>query len=287
MDLNTPRLHVREIYTAPNEPIYVTCLSDLHLDENLCDYEGLRDLVSARNEMYPGKHRLIMIGDVYNLVLPPDLRRYRPSVQVPNVRGKDSWLDATIEYVTERILGLNAPVDLIGIGNHEESVIQYHGTDVTSRLCAATGAFRGGYSGALDYRLNRYAKDSPHKGHATFRIIYHHGAWGGRLAKGYNGASAFACQHDNWNVFLYGHNHASRIDKDVRVEPDPATGRLIAYPVYLVNCASWVESYSDDASVTHYAERKGFLRQPRTAPLIRMWYRAPKGMVSKFYTVEV
>lgn len=283
MQLNVPRVHVTDVKLKANEELCITGLSDLHIDEDLCDFEALKDLIHARNEAHPN-HRLVMIGDVYNLVLPVDQRRYRPSSQVPALRGRDRWLQETIGYVTERLSELKAPIDLIGIGNHEDAVIRFHGTDVTSTLATAFNAHRGGYSGCLDYRIWRHGSD---RSYVLFRIIYHHGAWGGKKAKGYNSAWDFAAMHDNWNVFLYGHNHASRCDKEVRIVPNPATGLLDEYPVYIVNCASWVKSYSDDASTTHYAERKGYVRQPRTAPLIRFKFRAPCGVVRKEYTVEV
>lgn len=146
------------------------------------DHERFGDWVSA-----------LAIGDVANLVLPPDQKRYRPSVQPRDLRGLDDWLDATVEYNADRLKSLGYHWDLFGIGNHEEEIRKRHGVDVVEHLAYRLGARRGGYSGVIDYRIHR--PNTP--GYFSFRALYHHGAWGGKWAKGYLGAWSWAAQHDD------------------------------------------------------------------------------------------
>lgn len=282
-------MHAKNLTVRSQEPIHITCLSDLHIDEDLCDYDGLRELVESRRHL--PNHSYVLIGDIYNLVFPPDLKRFRASVTPREVRGRDDWLDAAVEYVHDRLASLNIDIDLIGTGNHEDEVVKRHGVDVTSILASKLGAFRGGYSGVLDYRIvagcnKERIKKTGGGSTARFRIVYHHGAWGGAYAKGYNGAVRFASMHDGWQVFLYGHNHSNRVDPEVRLRVNQSTGELVEYPVYYVNCGSWVKSYAENAKITHYAERKGYTRQARKAPLIKISAKNSGGLVSLSYSVE-
>ena len=93
------------------------------------------------------------------------------------------------------------------------------------------------------------------------------------------GAKDFFAQHAfNWHVGLYGHNHSSRLDVDSAITRKP-NGEFVETQRYIVNCSSWVKAYADDALETHYAERAGFVRSPRVAPLIKVTPRwVPSGI---------
>ena len=257
----TPRVHEVDVRLKYGDTLHITPISDAHLDDALCDFKALQRLAESRREL--PNHHAIWLGDTLNLVVPPDLRRYRPSTQPPELAGKDDWLNATIDYVGDRIESLKLVNDLFIPGNHEDEFCKRYGLDTISILAQRFRAFRGGYSGAIDYRISQ--TDTKR---ITFRVIYHHGAWGGRLAKGYNSAMPWFSAYDSWNVALFGHNHASRVDPETRIRVHD--GELEEYEVFVVNCGAWVKSYADDAKVTHYAERHGYARQPRQCPLIRV-----------------
>jgi hypothetical protein len=256
-----PRVHVVDVHMKLGETLHVSPIFDAHIESADCDYAALKRMADERRGL--NLHRCLWLGDFCDLVTPVDLRRFRPSVQHQQVALRDDWINAATELVIERIEGLDLKHDLFSPGNHEDSALQHSGYDITSVVASHFHAGRGGYSGVIDYKL-RF--DGTTRG--LFRAVYHHGAWGGRLAKGYNGASPWFSGMDGWNVGLFGHNHASRVDPEVRRHVH--NGKLEEYPVFIVNCGAWVRSYSDDAKTTHYAERKGYQMQPRACPLIRV-----------------
>ena len=276
--MGLPRVHVVDVKLKINETLHFTPLFDTHLDSRLCDYDALLKMAEKRRAL--PNHHAAWFGDTLDLVVPPDLRRFRPSGQPRELAGHDDWLNLTLDYVGDRIEKLGFVNDLFGPGNHEDEFLKRYGLDTTTIMAHRFHAGRGGYSGAIDYRLHLEGT-----GMIVFRVLWHHGAWGGRMAKGYNSAWPFFASVDNWHVALFGHNHASRVDPEVRRKVHD--GQLVEYPVFIVNCGAWVKSYSDDAGQTHYAERHGYMLQPRQCPLIRATPRRTRTAGKNNYFVDV
>lgn len=265
-----PRVHTVSLKVSPNEPVHITPLSDIHIDAEDCDYDGLRAMIAERNKLQ--NHRVILHGDFMNFVVPPDLKRYRPSVPAKHLLGKDDWINASVDYATERLKGLGCHFDLVAPGNHEDEALKRHGFDATSVIAHNLGAVRGGYSGIIRYRMVEHttvkSKDTTHG--YNFVIAYHHGAWGGKYAKGYLGAKDWFNVFQGWNVAVYGHNHQSRVDPEVRYRIS-RDDELVPYEVYYVCTGSWARTYIADGKITHYAERKGYAPYALRTPLIRAW----------------
>lgn len=264
----------------PGEEILIRALSDLHLDEKLHSRSALRR-TAARDLGRSKKVRAVVIGDLGGLIFPPDVRRFHASGVRKALQGQDDWLDRSIEYVSGELSALGYTWDLIGLGNHETQAMKAHGVDVVSRVAEKVGAARGGFSGVIDYRIHVTRTGEPMQSkdpYALFRVLYHHGAWGGRYAKGYLGAYPFFSQFDGWHVALYGHNHLARLDREARVK---INGRSMSeYKTYLVNCASFRDVYGIDARSPDYGEVKGFMRGSKGGALITIsprWSRNAQG----------
>lgn len=284
-----PRVVVVSEQLRSGESVHITVLSDLHLESRLANHVGLRRLLEERAKLE--HHHVVLIGDVLDLVGHEDTRRYRHGGQIDRLAQADGWVNEAIGHAVETLTVEGIRYDLISPGNHEDEFLRRHGLDVTSVLASRLGSARGGYSGVVDYRVGLVVPSKVASAekipYSRFRLLYHHGAWGGRLAKGYNSATAWAAQWDGWNAFVYGHCHASRHDVEVRHEVT-AGGAIRRYEAHLINASSWVDSYGDDALVTHYAERHGYLRQPCKAPLITIrprWYHG--GRMALDYDVTV
>lgn len=270
-----PRVRVIDVWSKPDQTTALRCFSDLHLDEDLCDHDEMRRVAERDREVF-GQTRAVVIGDVANLVLPVDAKRYRASVQPAALRGTDDWLDRTIDFNAEHLKSLGYTWDVIALGNHEEAARKFHGVDVCQHLANRVGALRGGYSGVIDYRIHVTSDGEPRE-HETlnskapwvlFRVAYHHGKGGGRKDKGFSSAFDFGSQFESIHAFLYGHNHSITVDPETRLEV--RGDDLVERTVYFCNCGGWVQSYSKDARQVNYSEQAMHMRRPRKSPLITL-----------------
>jgi len=267
---NVFRSHTIDVNLESGETMHLSLLSDIHIDSSLCDLDGLKQMAAERRKL--DNHSAIAIGDICDLVMPPDIKRYRPTARSRKLDGRDDYLSAAIEMVIEEMKALDLKWDLVSPGNHEDAALKFHGVDSTSIIAHALGARRGAYWGFIDYRILIGKKNKSNKYKTKrFRLAFHHGNWGGQLAKGYIGAQRFANVLEGWDIFAFGHNHSSRVDPEIRIDIEPVSKALRERTVYIVNCSSWTESWSKDPRYPSYKEIKGYPASgPRKSPLVRV-----------------
>jgi len=286
--MSVPRVRTVEVTVGKEKEFSISPISDLHIEARDFPNDEFQEFLTERNKL-PG-HRAILIGDVMDLVVPVDLRRWRASTQDASLAGRDDWLNGAVDLAVERLTASGTKYDLVSPGNHEDEFIKRHGVDTTSMLARELRCARGGYSGYIRYVVKSEIGKTI-KPVGNFNICYHHGAWGGRLVKGFGGARDYFRAFDSWHVALFGHNHQSVINRETKLRPG-RNGNLVEYPVYYVCTGTWIESYSKDAQRTHYAERHGYMPTPRQSPLIRVKVnnhgtgREPRGIFLT-YTVEM
>lgn len=257
-----------DIAVKSGEWVYISPLSDLHIESSAFDVDAFEQMMSERAAL-PG-HRAILLGDVLDLVVPGDLKRHTPSVQDASIAGRDDWLNRTLDLAVERLNAPGITYDYIGRGNHELEFLKRHGVDTTSMLARDLRCAAGGYSGVIEYNLRAVtAEGNPANHSQSFRILWHHGAWGGRAVKGLGGAKDFARAFEGWHIMAYGHNHQALVDREIVYRPT-RRGDLEERPRYYVCTGAWVGNYSDDPAITHYAERGGMRPTGRLAPLIKV-----------------
>lgn len=237
----------------------ISFLSDLHVDSPRCNLGLLRSKLARITEAYPN-HHAILIGDIGDFILPFDMRRFSPSASRKNLATRDDFIIARAELIAEELKKLPVTIDLIGRGNHEDEVLKRYGIDPISIICSKLGCSAGWYEGCVIYRVSISSKP------CSITIVYHHGAWGGRLAKGYIGALDYFSQIEGWDIAVYGHNHMSRSDQERRISIDSRTHTVREKDVYIINCSSWVNGRDGQAltDVTPYDVRRGLKRQPNT-----------------------
>lgn len=250
---------VTKIVLKEKESLAITVLSDLHIDSPWCRYSELKRAIERVNKRFP-ENRLVLIGDIGDFILPGDMRRFSPSSALRGIADRDAFVMERCEYIAKRLKELGAPIDLIGRGNHEEAVLKHHGIDPTREIARMVGARPGGYAGAVVYVFG--------KGACRFVLLYHHGAWGGEYAKGYNGAFRWSSQYEGWDVFVYGHNHAPTEDTNERYE---LSGNGMAFKprkVTLLNVGSWVKPEQVEGQLTPYHIMRGYTTHPNTLATI-------------------
>ena len=166
----------KALKSKPDEvPIFFA--SDIHFDEPSFDRELFtRDFDRAKRE----GARILINGDVFGCILPGDLKRYTRGNDPGDTDGK---INAALEKAEELFAPYVDNIDMIGLGNHEVSVLKYHHIDVTRMLIGFLNRRRstglppirhGGYTGYIRYQFSE-----PGRSHVQhFDIFYNHGQGG-------------------------------------------------------------------------------------------------------------
>ncbi len=103
-----PRVHVVDVPMHSSETFYLSPFFDLHIDSIMCDYDGLRRVCETRAAL--PHHHAIACGDVCDLVLPPDLRRFRSSTRKSEMATRDDFYAAAVENVIFDVAAQLAPL---------------------------------------------------------------------------------------------------------------------------------------------------------------------------------
>lgn len=266
-------MKVTVIDVGSTKEFAVSFLSDLHVDSPRCDFELLKEKLAKITEKHE-HHRAIVIGDVGDFIVPSDYKRFSPSSTRAELATRDDFVVARAEYIAEKLAELPVTIDLIGRGNHEDEVVKRFGIDPLSIICSRIGCKVGWYEGIVSYTVEMGTHS------LVLAIAYHHGAWGGRYAKGYNGALDYFSQIEGWDIAVYGHNHASRADQERRIRFDSRTYTVSERNVYVVNCSSWVNGRDNThpSQVTPYDVRRGYKRLPNVLNTVVVEPRASNGI---------
>ena len=220
-------------------PQGLALLSDLHIGGSHTDYTALEaELSDARQR----GDRVLINGDLFDLILPGDKKRYRPSDIHPRLQGCNDLVNKAVDWAYELLSPVAEQLDLIGQGNHESACEQHHSTDpilllvdrLNSDLAYSRSPHRvayGGYSGFVVYR--------PH-----LTLYYHHG-WG-------KGASPSAGAGDlnrvlqtveGVDLVWLGHRHCRMSVQVSRISPPSRGHGLVTRPIHLVRTGSYVRAH--------------------------------------------
>jgi predicted phosphodiesterase len=177
--------------------------SDIHFGNKGQDLKLLKyefDKAKERNA------RIFINGDVFDLILSGDRKRYTPS---GDKYGTDNNVNLAIDEAYEFLSPYVKQIDMIGCGNHETAVQKHHQIDVTQQLIWSlnkthgTKICHGQYSGYLILRYHHGDNQSV----KTKKIFYNHGQGGAsEVTKGTIGLN----RHFNnkiCDVLWLGHSH--------------------------------------------------------------------------------
>lgn len=270
-----------------DEDAYFTFMSDLHLEAN----HAKRGLIKAELERALYLHnqghisRVNINGDLVDLILPGDRKRYRPSVMMPELLGCDNPLDKTIEIAVDFLSPYAHLIDVIGAGNHEESCEKYNNSNARDRIVAELNR-RGGsiasgqYQGYIIYRM---VSDNPKAKAATsYTIYYNHGRAGGEVTEGRMEFKRKAAVFEGADAIWLGHNHyQDESGSDVYCPNN--TGNIVKRGRKHIRTASYF-AYGKAL----YASKAGFTPQPSGGDLgvMRITTKHSKLLFSTFYMNE-
>ncbi len=261
----------------PGDEINISPFSDIHFDSPECDIKKFHKVAKARSTLQNSV--FIAPGDVFNAVLPGDLKRYQPTCLKPGTYTADNLLDHMVDEAVSDLGGY--PWAVICQGNHEHSVEKNHYVNLTGNLAkrltipsflknveGSRSVVDGGYSGFIRLRLwsKERAKSRRNGPRCSIDLAYHHGAWGGQ-GGGIIGARRWATTMQGCRIYLFGHNHRTIIDPFETMHVNQP-GRIISESAYLVMCGTYLNTFG--TGKTTYSEKGGFAPIVTGTPLITL-----------------
>lgn len=241
---------------APGSPANITLMSDLHVGGASTDYEAIaKELKHAKDN----DHRIAINGDVFDLILPADTKRYLPSALHPRLQGCDDLVNKAVDWAYELLSPYAEHLDLIGVGNHEQALLKKGSLDPVlllvdrlnehlSRKNSYHTISYGGYTGLLCYQLRGPLGLAPG---SPLVIYYHHGyGKGGSLSSSssqYNQLQFVEGAH----VYWLGHFHSRLNAHVVKLAPPKWPHTRPAYrDVRFVRTGAYIDSYKPESTTS-------------------------------------
>ena len=217
-------------YKAGQNQFWVLLMSDEHYDSIDCD----RKLLKRHHEEAKEKNAPILkFGDVFDCMGGKyDPRTHKGDIRPEHVR-KDYF-----DVITQDASGFYSdyPVAFVSPGNHEESVLARHETDLSANLARALNCALGDYSGYIRFK---FTADSGARRTRTVLMYYDHGMGGNSpVTKGVISSNRRGVAYDA-DIFVSGHNHNRWVMEIVREYVDMA-GNVKAKPQIHINTGTYL-----------------------------------------------
>ena len=210
--------HTTEIDVTGGQTKYLLLASDLHLLASDFDEKMFkRDFDQAASL----GARISINGDVADLILPRDMKRFHPSVYEET--GMDGVLNQITEMSFERLRPYADLIDMISPGNHEDAAVKHHHYDILRSVITLLNQHRdrslppihqGDYRGFQRYRLT--ISGGKREGMSrSFTIFRHHGSGGSApVTKGMIDFNRLRQLAEAVDLYWIGHKHKKIQDRD-------------------------------------------------------------------------
>ena len=266
-----PVIRPTPIICAPRSAQGLTLMSDLHIGSSQV-YESLilQELKAARRN----RDRVLLGGDVFDLILPSDRKRYSPSAVHPRLRGRNDLVNAAVEMGTELLAPYADLIDVVGQGNHETAAIHNGSVDAVRLLVQNLNTVRDkalkpiaqpGYTAFIEYRL--FAVEGAARPAGRYVVWFTHGA--GKTNKA---ALALKGLVDKTHVFeadLYwsGHSHARVNCTESKIKCG-RNGRPVGRDVKCVITGAYTLAYAaqSQASTDRRGPKSNYASEAAMAP---------------------
>ena len=263
------RVHSRTIpYQKPGEKFTLVPISDVHYGAAACEkgrfVSTLKRHGRAKNTL------LVFVGDVIDCIVPGDKKRFRPETIDPELmvvddKIKSNWIDLEVRWFCEQIEKYVSPSNLLGIGrgNHEDEIAKRSGTDPLDNICYRLKTESLGYT--WFYHLNF---KMPGTGYQRLYVYGNHGFGGGGRTEG--GSMTKYCRSSeriHADICLHGHDHDCWIKPIVEV--DSSTGKVREVQKLIVDCGTFMKTFSD-SDIPTYSEKAGYPPRNLGCPVIEI-----------------
>ena len=254
---------------SSGDKVSIALVSDLHVDSN-------KFSVGSFKEKLEGVDYMMIFGDVADWIFYND-KRFIPSNNA--IQTGDAFITDSIKYVSDLLLSLGPTIIFMGYGNHEMAVLKAHGVDPVVHIAEKIGCKTGGYTGTVNLVFGVAGKRV-----ASLKLGYHHGRWGGFNDKGFSGAKRYFDAWEGYDVFVYGHNHASRCDVVKRISISGS--KHIPRDILFVNCSSQVTPLHG-GGVASYDVVSGYEIQPNVVNVLHLRAKCSHGIWSFKKSLEI
>lgn len=252
-------------------------MSDLHIGASHVDYRMMEKEIADAAEK---KDRVLINGDLLDLILPKDAKRYQPDSVHPRIAKRNDQVNAVVDWAVELLSPVAHQIDMLGIGNHEAQTTRWHSVDPTLLVLYELEKLAkqrdpqhvihyGGYTGFVDYRV-KVRPNNPTSG-ASLRWIlyYHHGSGGAApVTRGlidFNRKDTFIAEAD---AIWMGHKH-QRLAVSVEKLRCPLRGDTVdVRPVYHLMTGAYFQTYvgQSQESVRRHGRRSNYAADAGLAP---------------------
>jgi hypothetical protein len=268
------RCHHRNIPHRKNsDPIEIAIYGDVHFEAPECDLKAVK---SALKEDGTKKRYLLFPGDLFDLILPNDLKRFSPKALqwiitdplTGRARDATARKDALVDMLVNDVYRLLKPyanrIIGIGFGNHEMAYIKRGYTDPTQALVdllnqhttAETRVAHLGYSAFM--RLCIVPARKIRGGTRSLVLYYHHGWGGGSRTRGASITKYWRHFADyQSDIGIYAHDHKSQLDSSIQFSTVGRPPRIKAKKRLLVLAGTFLKAIGDSVDPS-YGEQKGF-----------------------------
>ena len=254
-------------YKKPGETWTLVPVSDIHYGAAACEKGRF---ISTMKKYGRAKNTLLVFnGDMLDCIVAKDHKRFRPSSIDPDMlagnTAQEDWIDLQVNWFCTQIEAYVAPENLLGVGsgNHEDAILKYHSTDPTKRIAQRLNTDCLGYT--WFYHLNFKREGT---GYQRLVLYGNHGFGGGTRTEG--GSMTRDCRHAeriHADICLYGHDHDCWIKPIVEV--DSSKGRVSEVQKLVVDCGTFMKTFSDGAVPT-YSEQAGYPPRNLGCPVIEI-----------------
>lgn len=239
-----PVIRPAPLLYGPDSEQGLRLISDTHFGSAIADEELVRGELEEARLL---GDRVLLGGDIFDVILPSDRRRYTPGAVHPRFRGRDDLLNAVVEWAAEFLAPYAHLIDVVGVGNHETEAVYRHCYDPVRALVKSLNAddpnrtpiAEAGYTAYVQYAL----KPEEAGGRTgRFTVWYHHGS--GKTASAAGALKNLRTKASYFQADLYwsGHSH-TRTCATERVLRPGRGGRVLAKDVKLVVTGSYCHAY--------------------------------------------
>lgn len=181
----------------------ITLISDLHIGAANVDYDLIKKELDVA---FKNNDRILLGGDILDLILPSDHKRFLPSVLHTRLQGRNDVLNAAVEWAVEILSPYATLIDVIGVGNHETAIEKLASFDPVAAIIQQLQQVVGRGSQIHHAGYQSYIKYKLPKGQ-QYVIWYHHGS--GKSGKTHLEIKKLMDQAQVFEADLYwsGHSH--------------------------------------------------------------------------------